>query len=216
MFTGIVEELGLVRELVADGESMVLGIGCNLVLKDLKIGDSLAVNGICLTVKEKQKDHIFVDVMPETRRRTNLAKLKKGDRVNLERALLLGQRLGGHLVSGHIDGLATIKNKVREGNAIIFTLATAPELSPYFIEKGSVTLEGVSLTIAKIEGQLFQVSLIPLTARATTLGEKKIGDSLNLECDLIGKYMERYWTIYQAKQPRGLDLTYLGEQGFLY
>lgn len=214
MFTGIVEEVGLLKEIVTSRQSMTLRINCSLLIDDLKIGDSVAVNGICLTVKEFAREHFSVDVMPETMRKTGLSKLRKGDRVNLERALLLQQRLGGHLVSGHIDGVGIVKNKSREGNAIWLSIETSNEISRYLIEKGSVTVDGVSLTIAKLDSTSFQVSLIPVTASTTTLGEKRIGDWLNVECDILGKYLEKYLINLMAKEAKGINLASLAENGF--
>ena len=191
MFTGIVEELGVVSgRQHADG-SVVLVIKGNKVLDDLKEGDSIAVNGVCLTVTGISSTGFYADVMPETLRRTNLFQLKNGDKVNLERALPVGGRLGGHFVSGHIDGTGIILAEKKEGNARVITISAPEQVARYVVEKGSIAIDGISLTIVKMERNAFSVSLVPHTAQFTTLGFKKPGDTVNLEADMLVKYIEK-------------------------
>ncbi len=191
MFTGIVEEIGNVKKIVHGSLSIKLSINCSKILEDVKIGDSIAVNGICLTVVELASSWFTVDVMPETMRMTSLNRLNLSDKVNLERALKLSDRLGGHIVSGHIDGAGIIKSLVREDNAIWISVEAAESVMKYIIYKGSVALDGTSLTIACADESSFKVSLIPHTAGNTVLGLLKAGDKVNVECDVIGKYVER-------------------------
>jgi len=191
MFTGLVEELGTLRSVRKGADSALLTIEVEKILNDLKIGDSIAVNGVCLTVTNFGGNFFTADVMAETLVKSNLGDLRPNDRVNLERALRLGDRLGGHLVSGHIDGVGTIVNKERFDIAIIITIAAPREVMRYVIKKGSVAIDGTSLTVVDFAGEKFRVSLIPHTAHSTTLGYKKVGDTVNLEADIVGKYIER-------------------------
>jgi riboflavin synthase len=197
MFTGIVEERGVIKEKKANS----LVIAADKVLEELKQGDSIAVNGVCLTVTELSR-HIFnVDVMPETLKLTNLDRCSIGEKVNLERAMRLGDRFGGHLVSGHIDGLGRIVEKSVKGGEIhpltfasgeqILQISVPRQLTKYIVKKGSVAVEGISLTVAEVKGDVFTVCLIPHTLKITTLGQKNIGDLLNIEVDMIGKYVEK-------------------------
>lgn len=191
MFTGIVEEVGKIHQIWHGTHSAVLEVSANIVTDGLKIGDSVAINGVCLTAT-KISDHSFcADVMPETLNRSNLGTLITQSPVNLERATQVGDRLGGHIVSGHIDTTATISNILRDDNAIWYTLIPPTEWLRYIIEKGSVTLDGVSLTVARVDNTAFAVSLIPHTAANTTFAVRRIGDKINLECDIIGKYVEK-------------------------
>ena len=213
MFTGIVEEVGTIRAMTK-GE---LVIGASKVLQDVALGDSIAVNGICLTVTKFDAASFHVDVMPETMRRTSLALLQKGSHVNLERALTLSSRLGGHIVSGHIDGTGRILSFTEEGNAILLKIAAEAGLLRYIIEKGSVALDGISLTVTEVTSQDFTVSLIPHTREVTILGERKAGDPINIENDVIGKYVERFLTVSQPeKQEKNSALTaeFLLQNGF--
>lgn len=194
MFTGIVEEIGSVRKIVHGSLSVKLSINCSKILEDVKIGDSIAVNGICLTVVDLSTSWFTVDVMPETMRMTSLSRLKVYDKVNLERALKLSDRLGGHIVSGHIDGTGIIKKMVKEDNAIWLTVEASVSLMKYIIYKGSVSLDGTSLTVAEIGDNFFKVSLIPHTASNTILGLINVGEQINIECDIIGKYVEKLLT----------------------
>lgn len=187
MFTGIIEEVGTFGGL--SGGKIV--INCQKVLEDVKIGDSIAVNGICLTVTNFDGNSFRADVMPETIRRTSLDNLKTGDIVNLERALRLGDRLGGHIVSGHIDGVGKIKSMKTEGNAIIVTVETQKDLLRQIAAKGSVALDGMSLTVVEVGNTEFSVSLIPHTREVTNFKTKKINSPVNIETDVLAKYVER-------------------------
>ena len=189
MFTGIVEEIGAVRAVVSGGEWGSLSIGARRVLEDTRRGDSIAVNGVCLTVTALSRDGFTADVMAETLRRSNLGALKVGEAVNLERALAANGRFGGHIVSGHVDNLGEIMNTKQEGSALWLTLSAPPDVLELVVKKGSVTLDGVSLTVAERTERTFSVSLIPTTQTDTTLLRKRPGDKINLETDIIGKYV---------------------------
>ena len=189
MFTGIVEEIGAVRAMVSGGEWGSLSIGARRVLEDTRRGDSIAVNGVCLTVTALSRDGFTADVMAETLRRSNLGALKVGEAVNLERALAANGRFGGHIVSGHVDNLGEIVNTKQEGSALWLTLSAPPDVLELVVKKGSVTLDGVSLTVAERTERTFSVSLIPTTQTDTTLLRKRPGDKINLETDIIGKYV---------------------------
>jgi riboflavin synthase len=211
LFTGIIEEVGHIRR-IGGGQ---LAIDCQKVVEDVALGDSIAVNGVCLTVTSFDKNHFTADVMPETVRRTSLAELKKGSPVNLERALTLSSRLGGHIVSGHIDGTGEILSFKEEGNAILMKIAAGPELLRYIVEKGSVALDGISLTVAAVTNKDFTVSLIPHTREVTNLGSKKAGSTINIETDVLGKYVEKMLG-GSENQPKagGLSRAFLLENGF--
>ena len=223
MFTGIVEELGEVLNKQFNSESAVLFIRGRKISEDLKKGDSVAVNGVCLTAARITSGAFYADVMPETIRRTNLQDLKIGDRVNLERALTSGGRLGGHFVSGHIDGTGVLLGERREGNAVVKTFSCPDEVLRYIVVKGSIAVDGVSLTVADMDGDSFQVSLIPHTLKETALFYRKQGDKVNLEADLLGKYLEKLLTpLLENKglipsQPgrRELTIDFLAENGFI-
>ena len=187
MFTGIIEEIGTLGGL--SGSKIV--IKCRKVLEDVKIGDSISVNGICLTVTAFDDSSFSADVMPETIRRTSLDNLKTGDIVNLERALRLGDRLGGHIVSGHIDGVGKIKSMKTEGNAIIVTVEAQKDLLKQIAAKGSVALDGMSLTVVDVSSDKFSVSLIPHTREVTNFKVKRINSPVNIETDVLAKYVER-------------------------
>ncbi len=218
MFTGIVEEKGSIKAIQSGAHSIRLTASCRKVLDGSRIGDSIAVNGICLTAAELGPDWFIADVMPETMRRTNLQHLRPQDPVNLERALKFGDRLGGHLVSGHIDGTGKLIRRIAEDNAIWLTIEADPAILHYVIAKGSIALNGVSLTVAGINSQFLQVSLIPHTADSTTLKELRVGDLINIECDLIGKYIEKL-LLKPAADPcsgneNGLTMEFLQKNGF--
>jgi riboflavin synthase len=217
MFTGIIEELGLVRNVSLLPESGQLTIEGKKILNGTQIGDSIAVNGVCLTVIRQNEHEFTVDVMAETLKKTNLAELKRGSHVNLERALQLQTRLGGHLVSGHIDGVGRIRSITPHGIAQVFEIDTPPDLLSYILPKGSIAIDGISLTVVDVESDYFTVSLIPHTFGQTTLGFKGIGASVNLETDLIGKYVARFLGINQAsdKTKQDLSLDFLAEHGFI-
>ncbi|MCH5211910.1 MAG: riboflavin synthase [Oscillospiraceae bacterium] len=192
MFTGIIEEIGAVEQIVTGTKSCSLRIRAEKILSDAHIGDSIAVNGVCLTVTDFKAPYFTADVMPETMRRTNLGQLAKGSRVNLERAMQLNGRFGGHIVSGHIDGTGTIVGMIREDNAVWIKISADRSITKYIVEKGSVTLDGISLTAAEAGTENFAVSVIPHTAAQTTLLNHKNGDKINIECDIIGKYIEKF------------------------
>ena len=216
MFTGIIEEVGALERL-AGGE---IAICAKKVLEDVALGDSIAVNGICLTVTRFDAAHFTADVMPETIRRTSLAELRRGSRVNLERALTLKSRLGGHIVSGHIDGAGTIAAMKEEGNAVLLTVRASDSVLRYVVEKGSVALDGISLTVASVSAADFTVSLIPHTREITNLREKSVGSRLNIETDILGKYVEKLFPggcALGSAAPKGKDgitMDFLRQQGF--
>lgn len=216
MFTGIIEEVGALERL-AGGE---IAIRAKKVLEDVALGDSIAVNGICLTVTHFDAAHFTADVMPETVRRTSLAELKRGSRVNLERALTLRSRLGGHIVSGHIDGVGTIAAMQEEGNAILLRVCASADILRYVVEKGSVALDGISLTVARVSAADFTVSLIPHTREITNLREKRMGNRLNIETDILGKYVEKLFSGARKgesdapKSAGKITMDFLRQQGF--
>lgn len=217
MFTGIIEELGTVKSISKGADSAVIQARAAEVSKDLKKGDSVSVNGVCLTVVELGNEAFSAEVMAETLRMTNLGGLKRGDRVNLERALRPTDRLGGHLVSGHIDGVGRIKSVAREDIALVFTIGAPEEVLRYIIRKGSIAVDGISLTVVDFDQSGFRVSIIPHTASLTTLGIRKVGDSVNLESDMIAKYVERLFPGSEKSQGGrgGLDKGFLAEHGFI-
>ena len=191
MFTGIIEECGRVKSLTINGSSGKIIIGAFKVLEETNIGDSIAVNGVCLTVTDIGRNEFTADIMAETARRSSLSKLKPGESVNLERAMSANGRFGGHIVSGHIDGTGTIVSKIEEENAVWVQISTSSAILRLIVEKGSIAIDGISLTVAKVSESDFSVSIIPHTAKETTLLNKKSGDIVNLENDIIGKYVER-------------------------
>ena len=210
MFTGIVEEMGTVRRLNQSPNRCELELSATKVLEGTQIGDSIAVNGVCLTVIRMDKDHFTADVMPETLRRSNLGQLKTGSKVNLERAMAADGRFGGHIVAGHIDGTGTIRSMQPEGNAVLVTISSAPKLLRYVVEKGSIAIDGISLTVAKVSHTDFTVSLIPHTGEETTLLKHRSGEIVNLETDIIGKYVEK---LMQPKSG-GVTMELLQQNGF--
>ncbi|MDM8523227.1 riboflavin synthase [Desulfococcaceae bacterium HSG8] len=212
MFTGIIEGLGTITGIQSSGQGSCLTVDAGFTLEDTKIGDSIAVNGACLTAVMLEGKRFRADVSPETLRKTTFGRAKIGDRVNLERALRLSDRLDGHLVSGHIDGMGTMKDRKTTGNAIIITIEVPESLSRYMIEKGSVAVDGISLTINACDRQSFSVSIIPHTAGLTTVGLKKVGDPVNIETDMIGKYVERF---VSPKKETGIDMEFLTKTGFV-
>lgn len=191
MFTGIIEEKGIIRRISLGSSSGSLEIGAKKVLEGSKTGDSIAVNGICLTVTALGKDFFTADVMAETFRRTSLSSLQTGSSVNLERAMSAEGRFGGHIVSGHVDGTGIISKLQKEENAVWVHIKTSAEILSLIVEKGSITIDGISLTVASVNESEFAVSIIPHTAKETTLLSKKAGDSVNLENDIIGKYVKK-------------------------
>ena len=191
MFTGIIEEIGVLKERRDGSHSCTLTVRCEKILEGTKIGDSIAVNGTCLTVTKLNADSFDVDVTPETMRRKAFSIVRVGSKLNLERALRIGDRLGGHLVSGHVDFVGKLIKKEQEGNAVNLTFSVPEQWMKYILAKGSIAIDGVSLTIAKKQSNSFFVSLIPHTGEMTILLLKQIGDPVNIECDCIGKYIEQ-------------------------
>jgi len=216
MFTGIIQEIGIIKSVNYSGNVNKLKIECPKIVKNAKLGDSIAVNGVCLTICSMGDKWFEADVMPETMRKTSLANIKPSGKVNLEPALRLDERLGGHLVSGHIDGTGNIKEIRKEQNAVWMTLQVAPEISRYIVMKGSVSIDGISLTVAEVDSSCFCVSLIPATLANTILGEKKAGETVNIECDIVGKYIEKF-LLGEGKssaERKGLDIDFLLDNGF--
>lgn len=218
MFTGIIEEIGRVDRIQMGNISAQLSIQADQVLQGTKIGDSIAVNGVCLTVTAMHHGSFTADVMAETLRRSSLGSLGRGAGVNLERAMAADGRFGGHIVSGHIDGTGTIASKQSEGNAIWVEIETPATLLRYIVEKGSIAIDGISLTVAARTEHSFSVSLIPHTGEETTLLQKKAGDIVNLENDIVGKYVERFLMMPAGETSSGtahkIDMNFLAEHGF--
>jgi riboflavin synthase len=209
MFTGIIQALGTVKSLALKGADALLEIETGITAAETKIGDSIAVNGACLTVTKLGGRGFAADVSAETLSRTTLGGLKQGDRVNLEKSLRVSDLLGGHLVLGHVDGVGRIVERTAKSNSIIFGIEVESGLARYIVEKGSVAVDGISLTVNKCGAGRFYLNIIPLTAVETTLGFRKNGDRVNIETDIIGKYVERF-----LKPEKGLDLNFLAEHGF--
>ena len=214
MFTGIVEEVGQIRRVTLGAHSAVLEIAAHTVLEGTKIGDSIAVNGICLTVTALSPQGFSADVMHETLDRSSLAGLATGSPVNLERAMAANGRFGGHIVSGHVDGTGRITQIRRDDNAVWFTVACETALLRYIVEKGSITIDGTSLTVADVTDSGFSVSAIPHTFTVTVLGERRQGDRVNLECDIIGKYVEKLLQPAKVAAESGISREFLAEHGF--
>jgi riboflavin synthase len=219
MFTGIIEEVGSILDVTGVGSGSRLRIAASTVLSDVSLGDSIAVNGVCLTVTSFKSDQFTADVVPETMRRTNLHQLRAGSAVNLERAMSIGRRFGGHIVSGHIDGVGEVTNIKKEDNAHILTIRIPDALSRYIVQKGSVALNGISLTVMNVVDNQFEVSLIPHTRGVTTAETFQVGSQINVECDIIGKYVERLLaftnnSIEQPTQQSKITYEFLSEHGF--
>jgi riboflavin synthase len=219
MFTGIIEELGVVANIQRSGESFVLTIDAKKILKDVHLGDSISVNGVCLTVTSFSGNQFTVDVMPETVKASSLQSLKRGAKVNLERAMAAGGRFGGHFVSGHIDGTGVIKSKKQVENAVYYEIEAPEEILRYVIERGSIAVDGTSLTVFGVTDENFTLSLIPHTLSESIIGLKESGDIVNLECDMIGKYVGHFIMSSQnnrnKKSPSGISASFLEENGFL-
>ncbi|HHO46909.1 MAG TPA: riboflavin synthase [Desulfobacteraceae bacterium] len=219
MFTGIVQGRGRVAGKEPAGGGMVLRLEADFDLADPEEGESIAVNGVCLTARNIRGDSFLVDVSPETLSRTGLGALRPGSLVNLERALRLSDRLGGHLVSGHVDGLGRVEERRAVGDFTLFTFSLSRSLTKYVIEKGSIAINGVSLTVNSCAGERFTVSIIPHTLEMTTLGELKPGDLVNIEVDIIGKYVEKLLMDKSAGAETGsggrINAAFLAEHGFL-
>lgn len=210
MFTGIIEEIGKIKTVTRGARSVVVEVEAAVVTEGTKVGDSIATNGVCLTVTALTENGFRADVMPETMERSNLGLLRSGDRVNLERALCLNSRIGGHLVAGHVDGTGRIVGMDRDDTAIWITVSAPERILRYVIEKGSVAVDGVSLTVAYVDGEVFKVSVIPHTQEETTLTKKRTGDVVNLENDMIARYVEKF----TGKKREGLSVGFLMENGF--
>lgn len=216
MFTGLIEEVGKVQSISKTDKSAQITIKADKVLENVKLGDSISTNGVCLTVTEFSRNYFTVDVMAETIRRSNLKNLSIGDEVNLERALKIGDRLGGHMVSGHIDGVGIIQNYENEDNAVWITVSAGSEILRYIVKKGSIAIDGVSLTVAYVDDNKFKVSIIPHTKYMTTLLRKKIQTEVNLECDMIGKYVEKLLNYKEDKSEKSrIDFNFLNRNGFV-
>ena len=201
MFTGIIEEIGTVTAIKKSALESRLTISAERIFSDLKTGDSVAVNGVCLTASVILGNTFTADVMNETFSRTSLAALSSGSHVNLERAMAADGRFGGHIVAGHVDGTGIIKDIRKDGNAVWFIIGASPEVLKYIVEKGSVAIDGISLTVAEVTKNNFSVSTIPHTLSQTILAEKKTGDAVNLENDIIGKYVERLMGFTKGNKP---------------
>ena len=222
MFTGIIEEMGTILEVAKGAHSAVLTIAAQKVLEDVHIGDSIAVNGVCLTVTSFDGETFTADVMHETLNRSSLAQCKRKSPVNLERAMPANGRFGGHIVAGHVDGTGTISSMKKDDNAVWITIDTSAAILKYIISKGSITIDGVSLTVAKVDNKSFAVSVIPHTGQNTTLLDKKPGDTVNLENDMVGKYVEKllqYGSIPAEEEEgttekTGITMDFLIQNGF--
>jgi riboflavin synthase len=221
MFTGIIEGLGTISAIASSGPGKRLAIESVYQLDQTKIGDSISVSGACLTVVKLEGKRFEVDVSPETLAKTTFGNVKMGDRVNLERALRLSDRIDGHLVSGHTDGLGTLQHREQVGNAIQVTIGASVAITRYIIAKGSVAVDGISLTVNSSGDNEFAVSIIPHTAKITTIGIKRIGDPVNIETDMIGKYVERFLMrpasgkSQEMMEKSGIDMDFLVKTGFI-
>jgi riboflavin synthase len=210
MFTGIIEDMGVVKKMAKKGSDAQLEIDTTMNLDDVRMGDSIAISGACLTVIDIKERAFTADVSAETLAKTTLKTSKTGDRVNLEKALKMDSFLGGHFVLGHVDGIGKISEKKTISNSILFGFETEKELGRYIVQKGSITVDGISLTVNRCEKNRFYVNIIPHTARETTLGFKNVGDAVNVETDILGKYVERF--VHPDKE---IDTAFLSEHGFI-
>lgn len=212
MFTGLIEEVGIIMKVERKGDDAIITISHSSVLDDLKLGDSISVDGVCLTITHMQAPNFNVEASAETFRRTTLGSKKPNQKVNLERALRLNERLGGHLVTGHIDGVAKISAIIQEGSSQKMTFQISRRITQYLVEKGSVSVDGISLTVNEVNGEHFSVNVIPYTVFHTTLASRRVGDEVNVETDIIGKYVEKL----VAREPgKKVDVQFLSEHGFL-
>lgn len=218
MFTGIVEEMGTLLKKQNGARSAVITVKADKVLENTNLGDSIAVNGICLTVTSLNKNSFDADVMSETMNKSTIGTLMLGDKVNLERAMAADGRFGGHIVSGHIDGTGTVQSITKDDNAVWFEIKADEKILRYIVEKGSITIDGISLTVAYVDDTVFKVSIIPHTMEVTILGNKKKGSLVNLECDLIGKYVEKLMFSRESSEidkKSSLSESFLMENGFI-
>ncbi len=217
MFTGIIEEIGTIQEIRFIHEGAVITISAKKILPGLKIGDSIAVNGVCLTATAFETGSFACDISAETLRLSSFKKAKQGMRVNLERSLMLGGRLGGHIVQGHVDGIGRLLARIPSGEGFEISFSFPRELERYLVYKGSIAVNGVSLTIASLEKESFSIAAIPLTLEETNLAQLNIGDPVNLEVDILGKYFERFFQLgidKDKKKPSSISAEYLQSQGF--
>lgn len=216
MFTGIIEEVGSIEQIKQTGEAIVMTIASKKLLTDVHLGDSIAVNGVCLTVTAFDKERFSVDLMPETVRNTSLRQLTRGSKVNLERAMAANGRFGGHFVSGHVDGIGEIVKKQRQDNAVYYEIKVSDDLRKYIVVKGSIAIDGTSLTVFNVTDDSFIISIIPHTLQETIIGLKGSGDIVNIECDMIGKYIEQFINqrFTQSNNKSTLTASFLEEHGF--
>ena len=212
MFTGIIEEVGSLKKLQKEAAGAVFEISCKRVLEGPQIGDSIAANGVCLTATAFTSHSFTAAAMHETLRRSTLGNLHPGSPINLERAMAANGRFGGHMVAGHIDGTGTISNIEKDGNAVWYTLQASPQILRYIVEKGSVALDGISLTVAEVRADYFKVSVIPHTLAQTALAQKRTGDCVNIENDIIGKYVEKL--LGTPQKSSGITKEFLSRYGF--
>lgn len=217
MFTGIIEEIGEVRSISNVGNARRIAIKADKIFSDMKIGCSIAVNGICLTVTNWQDNIFYADVMPETMRSSAFKSLNVGSKLNLERAMPANGRFDGHIVAGHIDGIANLVKKHQEDNSIIFTFETTKEIAKYIVYKGSVAINGISLTVSNVEGESFSVSLIPHSLTKTTMQYLKKGDIVNIETDVLGRYIEKFLSNKSTENKKESKITneFLLSNGFI-
>jgi len=213
MFTGIVENKGKVLKVDHRGEMKRLTLDVPFDLTEMQLGDSININGVCLTVVEKRGRAISVDLSPESLQRTTLARVKEADQVNLERALRLSDRLGGHIVTGHIDGIGTIIERRIDGNSLYLKVRIPQTVTPYVVQKGSIAIDGISLTVNEFREDWIRLTLIPYTLEKTTLIEKKVGEEVNVEADVLGKYVEKVLDRGRGTS-KGIDLSFLKQHGF--
>ena len=218
MFTGIIEEIGEIERIKRGEKSSTLSIKCNKVIANTNLGDSICTNGVCLTVTKIYGNMFDADVMAETLRRSNLGDLRNGSRVNLERALSANGRFGGHIVSGHIDGIGKIVSLDNEDNAVWVTIEAKENILKYVVEKGSIAIDGISLTVAYVDNEIFKVSIIPHTMKETILLSKTLNETVNLECDIVGKYVEKFLTFKNCRanhKKSSISEDFLKENGFI-
>jgi riboflavin synthase len=213
MFTGIVEDKGKVLKVDRRGEMKRLTLDVPFDLTEMQLGDSININGVCLTVAEKRGRALSVDLSPESIQKTTLARVKEADQVNLERALRLSDRLGGHIVTGHIDGIGIITERRIEGNSVRLKIRIPQAITPYVVQKGSIAIDGISLTVNEFREDWIRLTLIPYTLEKTTLIEKKVGDEVNVEADILGKYVEKVLNRGKGTS-KGIDLSFLKQHGF--
>jgi riboflavin synthase len=215
MFTGLIEDLGTLQEIRTGTDQARLTVATGLPMAELTLGESIAINGVCLTVTSFGDGVFCADVSPETLNCTSFGRLSRGVRVNLERALRLSDRLGGHLVTGHVDGLGRVVERRKDGNAWLFKFQTDAAVSAFLVDKGSVTVDGISLTVNQVFEDTFSLAVIPHTLSMTTLQDRKIGDEVNIETDLIGKYVARFLQDVNSGKPQGVTMDILAKHGFL-